>query len=170
MIVLQTASFQALQKENFDKNPSPIKLMIILHVTNVCHPIPWDQTVNTKCYKSLLQYHLHHKFRDCPEQAESATILHNNATAHSAHTVKNVLWHCKLEVLQHPPYSPDLCVCDYNLTPKLKKPLHGKLYADKTRQWLFSMRWHGITRHLNTVAFSTFSIMGNELQTTLGRY
>jgi len=72
-----------------------MKLMIILHVI-LCHLIPWGQTVNAKCYKSFLQYHLHHKFREePPELIESAIILHKNATAHLVYTVKSVLRHCR---------------------------------------------------------------------------
>ncbi|PNF16764.1 hypothetical protein B7P43_G00887 [Cryptotermes secundus] len=29
------------------------------------------------------------------------------------------------EVLYHPPYSPDLSPCDFDLIPKMKEPLHG---------------------------------------------
>jgi len=72
-----------------------MKLMIILHVI-LRHPIPWGQTVNAKCYKSFMQYHLYHKFREKPpELVESAIILHNNAKAHSVYTDKSVLWHCR---------------------------------------------------------------------------
>ena len=35
------------------------------------------------------------------------------------------------EVLEHPPYPPDLSPCDYDLIPKLKAPLRG--YRFRTR-------------------------------------
>jgi hypothetical protein len=31
-------------------------------------------------------------------------------------------------VLPHPPYSPDMSPPDFDLLPKLKKPLHGKRF------------------------------------------
>ena len=31
------------------------------------------------------------------------------------------------EILEHPPYSPDMSTCDYNLFPKVKEPLRGTL-------------------------------------------
>ena len=31
-------------------------------------------------------------------------------------------------MLHHPPYSPDLSLCDYFLFPKLKLPLKGRLF------------------------------------------
>jgi len=33
-------------------------------------------------------------------------------------------------VLHHPPYSPELSLCDYFLFPKLKLPLKGRLFED----------------------------------------
>ena len=50
-------------------------------------------------------------------------ILHDNATPHKAVCVR-VLQQCWWwEVLEHPPYSPGLLPCDYDLIPKLKVPL-----------------------------------------------
>ena len=37
--------------------------------------------------------------------------------------VRDLLRRCKWEVLEHPPYTPDLSPCDYDLIPKLKAPL-----------------------------------------------
>ncbi|KAJ4450898.1 hypothetical protein ANN_02331 [Periplaneta americana] len=34
-------------------------------------------------------------------------------------------------VLEHPPYSPDLSPCYFNLIPQLKKPLRGKQFANR---------------------------------------
>jgi hypothetical protein len=64
--------------------------MIILHV--VFHPVPQGDILNAKCYKSFLQYCLHHKVTEKhPGLIESVTIVCDNATAHSADTAKNVL-------------------------------------------------------------------------------
>ncbi|KDR09342.1 hypothetical protein L798_15109, partial [Zootermopsis nevadensis] len=40
--------------------------------------------------------------------------------------VKNILRLWRWKVLHHPPYSPDLLSCDYDLIPKLKQPLREK--------------------------------------------
>lgn len=40
------------------------------------------------------------------------------------------LYHCGFEMLNHPPYSPDLAPCDYYLFPKLKKELRGKKFSN----------------------------------------
>ena len=34
------------------------------------------------------------------------------------------------EILRHPPYSPDLSPCDFDLFPQLKKPMRGTRYND----------------------------------------
>ena len=50
-------------------------------------------------------------------------ILQDNARAHTAHPVANPYHRWGWEVLFHPPHSPDLSPCEYNLIPKGKEPL-----------------------------------------------
>ena len=38
----------------------------------------------------------------------------------------------KVEVLNHPPYSPDMSPCDFFLFPRLKKMLSGKKYTSRS--------------------------------------
>ena len=38
-----------------------------------------------------------------------------------------------IALLREPPYSPDIAPCDFWLFPKLKKPLKGHRFDDKTR-------------------------------------
>jgi transposase len=49
-----------------------------------------------------------------PELLNNAIVLHDNATAHTANSVKNRLRRWGWEVLHHPPCSPDLSPCDYD--------------------------------------------------------
>ena len=35
-----------------------------------------------------------------------------------------------MEVLYHPPYSPDISPCDFDLIPKVKEPLHGRRFKN----------------------------------------
>ena len=46
--------------------------------------------------------------------------------------VKSFLASEKMEVLDHPPYSPDLSPCDFFLLPRLKKMLSGNKYTSKS--------------------------------------
>ncbi|KAI6656093.1 Transposase [Oopsacas minuta] len=53
-------------------------------------------------------------------------ILIDNASSHTAKLTKNFLDVEGLELLHHPPYSPDLAPCDFWLFSKLEIYLHGK--------------------------------------------
>jgi hypothetical protein len=50
-------------------------------------------------------------------------ILHDNARAHTANTVKGLFCCWQWEILEHPPHSPDMSPCDYDLFTKMKEPL-----------------------------------------------
>ena len=52
-------------------------------------------------------------------------LLHDNAPAHKSATVQEYLKESGLDVLDHPPYSPDLSPCDFCLFPRLKEMLAG---------------------------------------------
>lgn len=58
-------------------------------------------------------------------------LLHDNAPCHRASIVTNFLKKEKVEVLPHPPYSPDLAPCDFFLFPRLKKHLSGRRYGSR---------------------------------------
>ena len=47
------------------------------------------------------------------------------ATPHKAICVRDMLRRWRWEVLEHPPYEPDLSPCDYDSIPKLKAPFRG---------------------------------------------
>ena len=53
-------------------------------------------------------------------------LLHDNASSLKCEVVKSFLASEKVEVFNHPPYSPDLSPCDFFLFPRLKKMLSGK--------------------------------------------
>jgi len=49
----------------------------------------------------------------------------DNAPAHNALSVKQLLANKNITVLEHPPYSPDLAPCDFCLFQKIKSVLKG---------------------------------------------
>ena len=55
----------------------------------------------------------------------SIKLLHDNAPAHKSATVQEYLKESWLDVLDHPPYSPDLSPCDFYLFPRLNEMLAG---------------------------------------------
>ena len=59
--------------------------------------------------------------------ATNPIILHDNARAHTAN-VTDLLRRWRWKILEQPPYSPDMCPCDYDLFTKMKEPLRGIRY------------------------------------------
>ena len=53
-------------------------------------------------------------------------LLHDNARPHSAHVTTALLEKFKWDILDHPPYSPDLAPSDFHLFLHLKQHLTGK--------------------------------------------
>ncbi|KAH0792573.1 histone-lysine N-methyltransferase SETMAR-like protein [Histomonas meleagridis] len=52
-------------------------------------------------------------------------VHYDNAPCHSAKTVKEHLRHSGLIILSHPPYSPDLAICDFGLFGTMKNSFAG---------------------------------------------
>ncbi|GFW35437.1 uncharacterized protein TNCV_2612361 [Trichonephila clavipes] len=61
--------------------------------------------------------------------ADSAIILQDNARPHKAECVRQLLRRWGWEELEHPPYSLDISSCDFDLIPKIKKPIRGRWFA-----------------------------------------
>jgi hypothetical protein len=57
-------------------------------------------------------------------------LIHDNAWPHSAHFTTALLEKFKWDVLDHPPYSPDLAPSDCHLFLHPKKHLTGKNVDD----------------------------------------
>ena len=58
---------------------------------------------------------------------EPPTILDDNARSHTA-AVTDLLRRWQWEILEHPPYSPDMSPCNYDLFAKVKELLRGTRY------------------------------------------
>ncbi len=54
----------------------------------------------------------------------------DNAPPHKSHVAMAAISDAGFELLDHPPYSPDLAPSDFHLFPNLKKELRGTHYAD----------------------------------------
>ena len=61
-------------------------------------------------------------------------LLHDKASFYKCEVVKSFLASEKVNVLSHPPYSPDLSPCDFFLFlfPRLKKMLSGNKYTSRS--------------------------------------
>lgn len=56
----------------------------------------------------------------------------DNAPAHKAAVAMAVIQEMGFELVEHPPYSPDLAPSDFYLFPRLKKHLRGKKFEDNS--------------------------------------
>ena len=64
-------------------------------------------------------------------KVRAGLVLHmDNAPAHTSHVAQAASRESGIELLPHPPYSPDLAPSDYWLFPNLKKTLKGRRFKD----------------------------------------
>lgn len=55
-------------------------------------------------------------------------VHHDNATAHTAMQTREFLAQRNIQLVGHPPYSPDLAPCDFFLFPTVKSQLRGRQF------------------------------------------
>ena len=98
---------------------------IILH-----HAVPLRPIVNTEYYCTFLQHHLRPSLRRKGRNmvVPNPNILHDNARSRTHVVATDLLRRWQWDILEHPPYSPELSPCDYELFAKVKEPLRGTRY------------------------------------------
>ena len=82
--------------------------------------LPQGQTVNQHVYKEILRRlmrSVQDKRRDLWEN-NTWVLHHDNAPAHSALSIQQVLAERNVPTLEQPPYSPDLATCDFFPIPQ----------------------------------------------------
>ncbi|PSN39634.1 hypothetical protein C0J52_27943 [Blattella germanica] len=67
------------------------------------------------------------------------------ARCHTAAAVRDLMRRWQWEILEHPPYSPDMSPCDYDLLSKVKEPLRGNRY--NTREAII----HAVGRSIRSI-------------------
>ncbi|CAH2013856.1 unnamed protein product [Acanthoscelides obtectus] len=81
---------------------------------------------------------------------ERRIILHqDNASSHTAQTTRQYLMEENVELLEHPPYSPDLSPNDFFTFPKIKNRLRGQRFQSSEEAWyrqrsLWDQEWNSI--------------------------
>ena len=75
----------------------------------------------------------------------------DNAPVHTWAVVKDWLTAKGIQLLEHPPYSPDLAPADFFLFLKLKMELAGLTLSKET----FKREWEGVCRTLSKDDFAT---------------
>ena len=96
-------------------------------------PIPKGKSVTGKLYRDLVlkKFEKHLKKHGKSVGLRGVKLLQDNAPAHTSEVVKTFLENKGVELLPHPPYSPDLAPCDFWLFPNLKKHLQGRRYRSR---------------------------------------
>ena len=118
--------------------------------------VPRGQTVNGQYILDTLKTFFKHLNRKRPDLAKEGIFFHwDNAPVHTARIVQDFLAKKKeegkiKEVVEHPPYSPDLAPADYFLFPKVKAALAGDFMDETT----FKTTWEGALRELTEDDFT----------------
>ena len=87
--------------------------------------VPPGMTVNQVFYRDLMERLWKRVQRVRPDIADNWVLHHDNAPAHTALSIHEFQMKKNIPVLPHPPYSPDLALCNFYLFPKLKLKLKG---------------------------------------------
>ncbi|KAK6760962.1 hypothetical protein RB195_022145 [Necator americanus] len=92
--------------------------------------LPDSTTVTAEVYCAQLQ-RLAENIRKEHPKLDNVRLLHDNARPHIAKKTSQKILKLGWEVLQHPPYSPDLTPSDYHLFRSLQHHLEEKQYDDR---------------------------------------
>ena len=96
----------------------------------VYHEFREGGTINTERYVETLRNFREAVRRKCPHLwiPRSFTLLQDNAPAHTSAMAADYFHRVQMDLLSHPPYSPDLAPCDFWLFPMMKKKLKGRRF------------------------------------------
>lgn len=134
----------------------PVKAKTRLSAGKVLATVFWDyrgvllidflherRTVNAAYYCQLLESSkaaYRNRRRGMP--IRNVILLHDNARPHTAILTRDKLEKMHWEILDHPPYSPDLSPCDFFLFAPMKQSLGGERFENNedveeyVRNWL----------------------------------
>lgn len=89
--------------------------------------LPDATTINSEYYCGVLQDVYHNLRHRRPGMKSKVIQLHqDNARPHTARRTMDKISHLNWDLVQHPPYSPDLAPSDYALFPYMKSFLRGR--------------------------------------------
>ena len=96
-------------------------------------PVPKGSSVTGKFYREsvLTQLVGFYQKRRPRTGVCGIKLLHDNAPTHKSATVQEYLKESMLDVLDHPPYSPDLSPCEFCLFPRLKEMMAGHRFESR---------------------------------------
>ena len=131
--VWKTADEKTPVKPRATKSAGKVMAVIFFDSEGILlrHLFPAGQTVNATAYCEILKSLVDAIRRKRPKLQQGGwRLLHDNAPVHTAHLVAQFIQRNNIDVLPHPPYSPDLAPCDFWLFPTMKSPLRGRRFGD----------------------------------------
>ena len=88
-----------------------------------------NERISAKVYSAQLERVKQAMIENRPHRNNKDVLfLHDNARPHASKVTKKKLRELGWEVLEHPPYSPDLAPSDYHLFRSLQHNLRGKQF------------------------------------------
>ena len=113
--------------------------------------VPMGETVNAAFFLESLQRFMKTFKAKRPEIAAEEWFMHwENAPVHTAKSVRDFLNKNNIQLLDHPPNSPDLAPADLFLFSKLKRELAGITMMQEE----FKKKWEGVLRTLSKDDFA----------------
>uniref|UniRef100_A0A3Q0SYF5 Tc1-like transposase DDE domain-containing protein n=1 Tax=Amphilophus citrinellus TaxID=61819 RepID=A0A3Q0SYF5_AMPCI len=111
-------------------SPPPKKAKVVSSAWKVMVSVFWNAKGIVGEYYAILLRQLQKVIKSkWPGKLTKEVLFHqDNAPAHKSVAVMAAVHDCGFELVDHPPYSPDLAPCDYFLFTNMKKGLAGKQY------------------------------------------
>jgi len=153
----QPETKQASRQWKHKESPTPTKFKVAPSTSKVVATVFWDmrgvllvefqehgRTVNASSYCSLLK-RLKTAIRTKRKGllTQGVIVLHDNARPHTACLTLETVEQLGLDVLPHPPYSPDLAPSEYHLFGPMKKMLGWQKFASDTEVQSVVSQWLG---------------------------
>ena len=115
----------------FKRSRSTSKQMVSSYIAQTGHittiPLEERRNVTADWYVHQCTPQVLHAV--CTRRPKSGIIVHHdNAPAHTVAVTRDFLASEGVQLMSHPPYSPDLAPCDFFLFPHAKKQLRGTRY------------------------------------------
>lgn len=140
-MTLSQKTIHAVVRERFQSRP-PLKFKVTPSVGKIIATIFWDsegillidylppkKTMKGPYYAELIQQlKVITGTKRRRKLTRKVLLLHDNAPVHTSTVSQPAIRDCGFEMLDHPPYSPDLAPCGFFLFPNLKKELRGKRF------------------------------------------
>ena len=129
----KTATSPRPKKARMSKSKIKVMLIAFFDQRGLVHHecVPAGETVNQHFYQQVIirLYNRVRRSRRTLWSDKSWLLHHDNAPAHNAISVKQLLVKKEVTTLDHPPYSSDLAPCDFWLFPRLKSVMKGTHFS-----------------------------------------